>query len=207
MARACASSPVGEVALVGEVEGGFEKGERLDQPLSPPFDLAAERAVELALRLPALSLRLGVDQVGEALDGREVEAAVEKGAAGELAGLGRAAAGQVGERPEHGGAHREAAVDVEFRPVLAGVAVGGGEPGHEGAVEDVAGFGMAEGAQRQAAGRGRAAGEGVENGADVRAAEADDADAGAAGAGGRGEDGVGHDGRPTLSRSGRGWRA
>ena len=94
-----------DVGLVREVERRLEQRQALDQPLAPALDEAAEPPLELAQGLAALRLGLGVDEVGQALDGREVHPAVEEGAAGELARLRRAAARQAGERPQHGGAH------------------------------------------------------------------------------------------------------
>ena len=61
---------------------------RRDQRRAPRRRRIADHAGQLPLRLAALHLRLGVDEIGETLDLGEVELAVEEGAAGELAGLG-----------------------------------------------------------------------------------------------------------------------
>ena len=54
------------------------------------FEPPDERPFRLAQGLAALHLGLGRDQVGDALDLREVELVVVERAAGELAGLGQA---------------------------------------------------------------------------------------------------------------------
>ena len=70
----------------------LDQRQRLDQPLPPGLGAVAEQALHLAERLPALALRLRRHQVGEAFHRGEIELAVLEGAAGELAGLGRAQA-------------------------------------------------------------------------------------------------------------------
>ena len=97
--------------------------------------------------LAPLRRRLGRDQVGDALRGREVQLAVQEGAAGELPRLGRAGAG--GDQGlRHAGDHRRPAVQVQFRRILAGVAARPGEPEHQGVVQHLATLRVAQAAQR-----------------------------------------------------------
>ena len=126
------------VALVGEIERGFETRQGGDEPLAPALDKAAESAFKLTEGLAPLRLRFGVDQIGQALDAAEIHPAVEKGAAGEFAGLRCAAAVEGAERPQHRRAHGKAAVQVQLRLVLAGKAVRARHPGDQRLVEHLA---------------------------------------------------------------------
>jgi hypothetical protein len=67
----------------------------------------------------ALGFGLGRDEVSEGLGLGEVEFAVEKGAAGKLAGLGVADAGDSGQRIQLSRNNCLAAVDLELGTVLA----------------------------------------------------------------------------------------
>ena len=87
------------------------------------FGAVAEQPLHLAQRLAALAFGLRHHQVGEAFDRGEIELAVLEGAAGELAGLGRAQALDLAERGERGGDHRAAAVQLQLGGVLAGFAM------------------------------------------------------------------------------------
>ena len=78
----------GDVALVGEVERRFDERARFDQSGPPALDLGAEHALRLGDRLPPLRLGLGGDEVGEALQRREVHPAGLEGAPRELARAG-----------------------------------------------------------------------------------------------------------------------
>ena len=71
----------------GEQRERFDQRQRLDQLGAPLVGARAQRAAQLPQRLAALALRLGHDQVGEALDRGEIELAVLKGAPRELARL------------------------------------------------------------------------------------------------------------------------
>src|SRR5829696_8298849 len=152
-----------DVGLVGEVERRLEQRQALDQPLAPALDEAAEPPLELAQGLAALRLGLGVDEVGQALDGGQVHPAVEEGAAGELARLRGAAARQAGERPQHGGAHGKTAVEVKLGLVLAGETVRTRHPDDERLVERFAGGGVAKHRERHPPRRRQAAGHGFKH--------------------------------------------
>ncbi len=152
-----------DIGLVREVERRLEQRQAFDQPLAPALDQAAEPPLELAQGLAALRLGLGVDEVGQALDGREVHPAVEEGAAGELARLRGAAARQAGERPQHGGAHRKTAMEVKLGLVLAGEALRPRHPGDERLVERFARGGVAKHRERHPPRRRQAAGHRLEH--------------------------------------------
>ena len=114
------------VPLVGEVDGRLYQGVRGDQPL-PPALVRPERAPGLAQGLAPLRRGLGVDEVGEALDTGQIELAVLEGAAGELAGLRQPAA--LSRRAPRARPHDgPAAVHLQLRHVLAGLALGAREP-------------------------------------------------------------------------------
>jgi len=74
------------ISLVGKIDAGFGQRLRLDQSAAPTFGAIAEQALQLAERLAALRIGVGIDQIGKTLDRGEVELAVLERAAGELAG-------------------------------------------------------------------------------------------------------------------------
>ena len=85
--------PRGDVAdyirLVGEIDPGLDQRQRLDQLLPPGLGTIAEQSLQLPHRLPALRLRVGIDQIGQPFDCGQVELAVLEGAAGEFPRLRR----------------------------------------------------------------------------------------------------------------------
>ncbi len=83
---------LGRQILVGKIDGRFEMRQKAQQPVAPAAIERAEMTVELAQRLAALRLGFGGGEIGHRLGLGEVELAVEKGAAGEFAGLGEAQA-------------------------------------------------------------------------------------------------------------------
>ena len=94
-------------------------GEDAGQSIAPATINIAQFAAELAQGLAALRLGLGRGEIGNRLGLQQVELAVEKGAAGEFAGLGE-------PRPEPGeclhdrSEHSSAAVQMELHDILAG---------------------------------------------------------------------------------------
>src|SRR5262249_15278733 len=132
--------PIGE-AFFGKVDLGFYISERAQQPASPVLIETPERAAKLAERLPSLPRRLGRDQIGPALRGREIELAMLEGAPGEFAGLGEAKA-QRGERLHQSGDDGAAAMEVEFGDVLAGEALGRGKEQGQAVIDHLAGRGV-----------------------------------------------------------------
>ena len=87
--------------LVGEVDSGLEIGQGLDQLAAPALVGAAQGALHLGQGLAALRLGLGLDQVGDPLGLGQVQLAVLKSAAGELARL-RQAQTQPAQRLQQG---------------------------------------------------------------------------------------------------------
>ena len=116
------------IGLVGEIDARFDQRLRLDHPRAPGLGPFAEQAFELPIGLPALRLSFGADQIGKAFDGGEIEPAVLKGAARELACLRRPQALDATERAQRRGDHRTAAVQLQLGHILAGLAVRPGEP-------------------------------------------------------------------------------
>ena len=178
------------IGLVGKIDARFDQRQRLDQPLPPAFRRLGERALQLAQRLPPLAFGLRHDQVGEAFDRSQIELAVLEGAAGELASLGRAQAGQARKRSKRRRDHGAAAVQLQLGCVLAGLAVGPGKPQDQRLVDDLFGLRIAHAGERGFA-RGRElAGQLFERLAGERPGNAHHRDRRRRAAGGEGEDGV-----------------
>ena len=121
--------------LVGKVDRRLEPGQAAAQLRAPVRAAFGEGALHLALRLDALGLGLGVDQVGKALGFRQVHPAVLEGPPGELAGLRGPDAVEAAQDREQFADDRRAAMDLEFRDILAGDRAGAGQPQHEPAVD------------------------------------------------------------------------
>ena len=112
--------------------------------LAPALGGIAEAPFELQHGLPALRLGLGIDEIGETLDPAEVHPPVEKGPAGELAGLGRPAIGDGAKRPQHGGPRGKPAMDMKLGLILAGKARRPRHPEHQRLIEGLAGRRIAQ---------------------------------------------------------------
>ena len=134
----------------------------------------------------------GLDQIADGFGLREVDAAVEVGPEGELAGLGQAgsgAAGSIERVAEHGGG----AVAGDLNDVFCAIGFWGGEEGYDYVVDGVAGR-VGEGGEL------RCPGSPVRRFAEEEdllrdftrggAGETEDADASAAGRSGDGRDGI-----------------
>ena len=201
-ARSCADDRIGlrrdvgdHVALVGEVETGFDQRLRAHEFRAPAFVERAQRPFGLRQRLAALRFRLGVDEIGKSLDLGQVELAVLEGAARELAGLGEARAGQREHRADHSADHRAAAMHVKLGHVFAGEARRAFEPEDEAAIDERR-VREPDRAQARVAGRGHAAAQRIEHGARVRTGDTDHGDGRETNAARRRDDRVGgvHDG-------------
>ena len=79
----------GHVTFVGEINSGFDQGGRLDDPLAPVPHPVAEQTFQLAQRLAALPIGVGMDQIVETFGLDEIELAVLECAPGEFSRLGR----------------------------------------------------------------------------------------------------------------------
>src|SRR3546814_10485626 len=69
----CSSDLFGRDILLGEVDSRLEMGLRPQNPHPPALIQPPQFAGELALGLASLGRRLGIDQIGDRLDGREVD--------------------------------------------------------------------------------------------------------------------------------------
>ncbi len=82
---------VRHVALVAEIDGRLDQGAGPQQLAAPPLIELRQRAAHLVQRLAPLCLGLRIDEIGKALDLGQIQLAVVKGAAGELAGFSETA--------------------------------------------------------------------------------------------------------------------
>ena len=80
----------GHIAFIGKIDAGLDQRRRLDDALAPVACAIAEQALQLPQRLAALAIRVGVNEIVEALGLGEIELAVLERAARELARLSRA---------------------------------------------------------------------------------------------------------------------
>ena len=131
--------------VLSEIDGRLAFGGRGDQGCAPGRRRVAHDTRKLTLRLAALQVGLGVDQVGEAFDLREVELAVQEGAAGEFARLGPPQGRLRGERAHHRRDDGGAPVQMQLRAILAELALRGLEHQHQRVVERLAGGNRAAG--------------------------------------------------------------
>ncbi len=88
--------------VFGEIDAGFEQRDQLQQLLLERGDAARNRAARLLRGDARLVERGGFDQVAHGFGLRQVDAAVEKGAQREFAGLGQARAGFQRRAPRRG---------------------------------------------------------------------------------------------------------
>src|SRR5215469_16921426 len=123
--------------LVREVDHGFEMSQETGQASAPPAIDVAQVPVELTQRLAALRFGFSRSEVCDRLGLQQVELAVEKGAAGEFAGLGEPQS-ETGKHLHDRSEHGAAAVEVQFGHVLPGRAARRREPKHHRLVEHVA---------------------------------------------------------------------
>ena len=191
---------VRHVGLVGKIDARVDQGERLNQPLPPRLGTVAEKSLELTQRLAALPFGFRHHQIGEALDGGEIELAVLEAAPGELAGLGRTQALDARQRGEHCGDHRAATVQLQFGDILAGLAVRAGKPQRQRLVDRLVCLRVAQASELGGAGRGDFAGKDFQRRAGARPGNADDGNRRRRTAGGEGEDGVAGGGHTLLKR-------
>ena len=124
--------------LVREIEGCLDMGHRIEQPAAPALIEAVKPALHLPQGLAALGFGPGRDQVGDPLRLRQVEGVRPSkarrvnspGSAGRRPGTPASASASAAD-------YRPAAMDVEFRHVLAGGAVRRGEPEGEAVCRSV----------------------------------------------------------------------
>ena len=181
---------LGRQILVRKIDRGLEMRQQPQQPLAPAAIQGAEPAFELAQRLAALRLGFGGGEVGHRLGLGQIELAVEEGAAGEFSGLGEAQAAPAECRDDRG-QHGAAAMQVQFRDILAGDAVGSGEPQRQPVIDALAGIGIAHPHMPREPSRRQTAGKRLHGRPGLGAGEADNGDGGAPRRGRRGVDRVG----------------
>jgi hypothetical protein len=77
------------IALIGEIDAGFDQCRSLNDLCAPVTRLVPEQTFQLAQRLAALPIGVGMNEIIETLRLGEIELAVLEGAAGKFAGLRR----------------------------------------------------------------------------------------------------------------------
>jgi hypothetical protein len=122
--------------LVRKIDCRLEVGEDAGQTTAPATINVTQFAAELPHCLAALRLGLGRGKIGDRFGLQQIELAVEEGAAGEFAGL-REPQPEPGEHLHDGSEHGAAAVQMEFRQILASRAPRRGEPQNEPLIERV----------------------------------------------------------------------
>ena len=123
------------IALVGEINSGFDQGAGFDDlppPISRPI---AEHTLQLAQRLAALPIGVGTNQIVETFGLGEIELAILERAAGELARLRRAHILDCRERREQRCDHGAPAMDVKLGDVFPGRARWLRKPQHDRIVD------------------------------------------------------------------------
>ena len=179
--------------LVREVDVGFKVGQSPRQAVTPAVIEPAKLAFHLAQRLPPLSRRVGIHQIGDGLGGGKVELAVLETPPAELARFGDPQTGQARQSVDHSGDDRPSAMDMKLRHVLAGKAVGAGEPQHQTLIEEFPGIRNGQPDERGHAGSGQgAAGQRRESRPGERSRNPDDRHTATARRRGRREDGGNH---------------
>ena len=143
------------IALVGEVEGGFDHSPRARQPLHPAFIDRSQGTARLGDGRAALGLRLGRQEIGQTLRLGQVDAAVLEGPAGEFPRLCRANALDPRRGGEEGSDDRPSPMKMEFRHILAGHGLRRVEEEGDASINDSA-VAVPEGPQARAARLGHA---------------------------------------------------
>ena len=140
-----------DIRLVGKINPRLDQRQRFDQSLPPGLGAVADQTFQLPKCLPALRRRLGADQIGKPLDRGQIEPAIFESAPGEFARFREPAAFDLAQRIEHPGDHGMAAVKLQFRNVLASLAVRRRKPESERLVDHLAAFRIAHAHQRRLA--------------------------------------------------------
>lgn len=138
-----------------EIDIGFHIGAHGDKPRAPIFRLLLQRSGHLAQRLFALACRFRVDEIGKALDFRQIEAPVLESPPREGAPLGRRQARKPRQRAEHRLHHRAPAMDMQLGDIFAGKTRRTFEKEHQRLIEPGPGFRIAQPPQHRLARRAR----------------------------------------------------
>ncbi len=123
------------VALVGEVDTGFDQRRGFDDLRTPVTRSVAEQAFQLTQRLAALPVGIGMNEIVETFGLGQVELAILKRATGKLTRFGRPDIFKSRKDSEHRRQHRASAMDVELRDILAGRTGRTWEPEHHRIVD------------------------------------------------------------------------
>ena len=194
---------IGGVLDVGEIELRLDRRHRFDNEVADGVAFPFQGAARDPLRLPALSLRLGLYEIGEPLDFREVDLAVGESPPGELAGFSGPDARKAGKGAGERGGNRTAAGDMEFRHLVAGETSRRRETDDKRPVDDLSRLRILERPQDGGPiGKGCPPRQGLKRNAAQRTRQAKHRDRGASDAARLREDrflGIGqHGGRPSL---------
>ena len=191
-----------ERVFLGEIYAGRHQRAGCDQIVAPVPGLSPQIASGEAHRLAALRLGLGSQQVADALNLGQVNAAGEECTPRKLSGLGQARPAALQGVSESRDNDR-CAVEVEFDHRIAGEAGARIEPQHQTFVEDLAL--VPEFAQDGSPRRGKSARQIGRNSERFRSAQADDGHASAAGRRRLGVDRVHRFTRRSSNRRTRHW--
>lgn len=71
----------GDIRLVGEVDSRLDQGQSLDQPAAPSLSPVSQQSLQLPDCLFPLGFGVGIDEIGQTLDGRQIQLAVFEGPA------------------------------------------------------------------------------------------------------------------------------
>ncbi len=185
---------LGHVGLVGEIDPGLDQRQRLDQPPPPRFGAVADQTLELPKRLPPLRRRLRGDQIAKTLHRSEIEPAALERPPGELARLGKAAAGNRSQCIKHAGDHRVTAVQLQLSHVFAGLALRARKPQRQRLIDRLTARRIAHAHQRRLSRLRHAADQLLQRDAGLRTRHAHHSNRRRRPAGGQSEDGgtIGH---------------
>ncbi len=121
----------------GKSSDASRRADQLEQRRVDFANPARQRAFELIERGPRLERRHRFDQIVHRLGLHQIDAAVQVGAKGELAGLGEPRS-RPHRRFDDGAEHHGASVRADLDDVLAGVGMRAGKEGHDGPIDRLA---------------------------------------------------------------------
>jgi hypothetical protein len=144
---------VGHVILIGKIEQRFQPGREQQHSFAPGIDLARQRTFGHGEGAAPLQFGFGAEQIGQAFRLVEIDPAMEKGAAGELARFRRAQTGQARQRGQHCRHHGTPAMEMQLSTVFPGRGTRTGQPEDHRGIERATVGGIDQGPERGAARR------------------------------------------------------
>jgi hypothetical protein len=138
--------------VLGKIQPGFGLCQHIQAAFPPCFRRPAKRAAGKRQRLGALAGGFRGDQIRQALDLRQVHAAIGKGPAGEFSRLCQPYAGLGDKFSQHRRDNSDAAVQVQLCQIFTTGGVWAGKNRDQRLIERRA-MGVDQGAKRQAARR------------------------------------------------------